>query len=92
MSSIIDQIEKCIKRYDYLINKKRTSRELTTEEEQELILLTPNVARPLLMMAELVRDTIAEMKEYKIIQKGGTNTPADTKKQLNYFLLFTKDV
>jgi hypothetical protein len=82
MSSIIDQIEKCIKRYDYLINKKRTSREITNEEEQELILLTPNVARPLLMMAELVRDTIAEMKEYKIIQKGGTNTPAETKKQL----------
>lgn len=83
MSSIIDQIEKCIKRYDYLINKKRTSREITNEEEQELILLTPNVARPLLMMAELVRDTIAEMKEYKIIQKGGTNTQAETKEQLN---------
>ena len=82
MSSIIDQIEKCIKRYDYLINKKRTSREITNEEEQELILLTPNVARPLLMMAELVRDTIAEMKEYKIIQKGGTNTPAETKDKL----------
>lgn len=83
MSSIIDQIEKCIKRYDYLINKKRTSREITNEEEQELILLTPNVARPLLMMAELVRDTIAEMKEYKIIQKGGTNTQSETKDQLN---------
>ena len=80
MSSIIDQIEKCIKRYDYLINKKRTSREITNEEEQELILLTPNVARPLLMMAELVRDTIAEMKEYKIIQKGGT--ASDTKEKL----------
>jgi hypothetical protein len=83
MSSIIDQIEKCIKRYDYLINKKRTSREITNEEEQELILLTPNVARPLLMMAELVRDTIAEMKEYKIIQKGGEITKADTKEELN---------
>ena len=74
MSSIIEQIEKCIKRYDYLINKKITTKELTEDEEEELILLTPSVTRPLLMMAELANEAFDEMTKYKIIQKGGTTT------------------
>ena len=72
-SSIIDQIEKCMKRYDYLINKKASLKELSDDEEGELILLTPNVSTSLVMMLELFRDAIEDEKKinYKK-QHGGT--------------------
>jgi hypothetical protein len=81
MSSIIEQIEKCIKRYDYLINKKITTKELTEDEEEELILLIPSVTRPLLMMAELANEAFDEMTNYKIIQTGGNGTEAAAQHQ-----------
>lgn len=62
-TSIVDHIEKCIKRYDYLINKKGSSKELTNDEESELILLTPNVSTSLVMMLELFRDAIEDEKK-----------------------------
>ena len=72
-SSIIDQIEKCMKRYDYLINKQVSLKELSDDEEGELILLTPNVSTSLVMMLELFRDAIEDEKKinYKN-QHGGT--------------------
>ena len=72
-SSIIDQIEKCMKRYDYLINKQVSLKELSDDEEGELRLLTPNVSTSLVMMLELFRDAIEDEKKinYKK-QHGGT--------------------
>jgi hypothetical protein len=75
-TSIVDHIEKCIKRYDYLINKKGSSKELTNDEEGELLLLTPNVSTSLVMMLELFRDAIEDEKKsnYKN-QHGGAGEP-----------------
>ena len=75
-TSIVDHIEKCIKRYDYLINKKGSSKELTNDEEGELLLLTPNVSTSLVMMLELFRDAIEDEKKsnYKN-QHGGAGDP-----------------
>lgn len=70
-SSIIDHIEKCIKRYDYLINKKASLKELTNDEEGELILLTPNVSTSLVMMLELFRDAIEDEKKSNNKNKHG---------------------
>jgi hypothetical protein len=75
-SSIIDHIEKCIKRYDYLINKKASLKELTNDEEGELILLTPNVSTSLVMMLELFRDAIEDEKKSNNKNKhGGAGEP-----------------
>jgi len=76
MSSIITQIEKCIKRYDYLMEKYSSSKQLTDEEYEELKLLAPNVARPLLMMIELIQETFDEHKDKNMfIQTGGSDPP-----------------
>ncbi len=76
MSSIITQIEKCIKRYDYLMEKYSSSKQLTDEEYEELKLLAPNVARPLLMMIELIQETFDEHKDKNMfIQTGGSEPP-----------------
>ena len=76
MSSIITQIEKCIKRYDYLMEKYSSSKQLTDEEYEELKLLAPNVARPLLMMIELIQETFDEHKDKNMfIQTGGSEQP-----------------
>lgn len=77
-SSIIDQIEKCMKRYDYLINKQASLKELSDDEEGELKLLTPNVSTSLVMMLELFRDAIEDEKKinYKNNQHGGAAGPA----------------
>lgn len=77
-SSIIDQIEKCMKRYDYLINKQASLKELSDDEESELKLLTPNVSTSLVMMLELFRDAIEDEKKinYKNNQHGGAAGPA----------------
>jgi hypothetical protein len=62
-----------MKRYDYLINKQVSLKELSDDEEGELKLLTPNVSTSLVMMLELFRDAIEDEKKinYKN-QHGGT--------------------
>lgn len=62
-----------MKRYDYLINKQVSLKELSDDEEGELRLLTPNVSTSLVMMLELFRDAIEDEKKinYKN-QHGGT--------------------
>lgn len=78
MSSIITQIEKCIKRYDYLMEKYSSSKKLTDEEYEELKLLAPNVARPLLMMVELIQEIFDENKDKNMfIQTGGREETPD---------------
>jgi len=62
-----------MKRYDYLINKQASLKELSDDEEGELKLLTPNVSTSLVMMLELFRDAIEDEKKinYKNNQHGG---------------------
>lgn len=75
-SSIIDQIEKCMKRYDYLINKQASLKELSDDEESELKLLTPNVSTSLVMMLELFRDAIEDEKKINYKNQHGGAAPA----------------
>ena len=67
-----------MKRYDYLINKQASLKELSDDEESELKLLTPNVSTSLVMMLELFRDAIEDEKKinYKNNQHGGAAGPA----------------
>jgi hypothetical protein len=67
-----------MKRYDYLINKQASLKELSDDEEGELKLLTPNVSTSLVMMLELFRDAIEDEKKinYKNNQHGGAAGPA----------------
>jgi hypothetical protein len=67
-----------MKRYDYLINKQASLKELSDDEEGELKLLTPNVSTSLVMMLELFRDAIEDEKKinYKNNQHGGAPGPA----------------
>ena len=60
--SIIDNVERYMKRYDYLIQKREKQynkgKRLSQEEDEELLKLKPNVITPILVMFELLHDTI----------------------------------
>jgi len=62
--SIIDPIERYIKRYDYLINKRenleKEHKKLSKEEERELEKIQPNVITPIILLFEILNDTISE--------------------------------
>ena len=64
--SIIDPIERYIKRYDYLIKKRNKLEEnghdLSKEEEEELEFLKPNITTPIILLFEILTDAISEFK------------------------------
>jgi len=83
--SIISNVEKYMKRYDYLIEKQqrkcREGKTLSKEEHEELRKLRPNVFTPILMMFELLHDTVKSNQVHRqqtskvksvINQTGGT--------------------
>jgi hypothetical protein len=81
--SIIDDIEKNMKRYDYLSEKQKrrnmNNRELSKEQQEELLMLRPNVFTPITMLFELLYETISqnqETRKVKIEQKGGAEGDA----------------
>jgi hypothetical protein len=83
--SIILNVEKYMKRYDYLIEKRerkyKQGKRLSPEEDDELQKLRPNVVTPIFVMFELLHDTIKENQENRktskhiINQTGGTQPP-----------------
>ena len=60
--SIIENAERYMKRYDYLISKRERryshGKRLTQAEDEELVKLRPNVFTPILVMFELLHDTV----------------------------------
>jgi hypothetical protein len=85
--SIVQNVERYMKRYDYLINKReqkyKKGKRLTEEEDEELRRLRPNVFTSILAMFELLHDTILTNREKRTrakMQTGGADTPnADAK-------------
>ena len=81
--SIILNVEKYMKRYDYLIEKRerkyKQGKRLSPEDDDELQKLRPNVVAPIFVMFELLYETIKENQEHRktskhiINQTGGTN-------------------
>ena len=67
--SIIENAEKYMKRYDYLIQKRerkyRERKRLSPEEDEELRQLRPNVFTPIFMMFELLHDTVKTNQEHR---------------------------
>jgi hypothetical protein len=67
--SIMNNVEKYMKRYDYLIDKHerkcKQGKRLSKEEQDELRMLRPNVFTPILMMFELLYDTVKTNQEYR---------------------------
>ena len=82
--SIINNVERYMKRYDYLINKRerryRQGKRLSEEEDEELRKIRPNVFTPILMMFELLHDTIKTNQETRKTTRlqsgGGHNSPS----------------
>ncbi len=76
-----------MKRYDYLMEKRQRKinqgKHLSEEEDDELRTLRPNVFTPIMMMFELLHDTVKTNQEYrqksskqrKINQTGGATPP-----------------
>jgi len=85
--SIINNVERYMKRYDYLMEKRQRKinqgKRLSEEEDEELRKLRPNVFTPIMMMFELLHDTVKTNQEYrhqsskqrKINQTGGATPP-----------------
>ena len=81
--SIVKNVERYMKRYDYLINKReqryKKGKRLSEEEDEELRRLRPNVFTSILTMFELLHETIHTNKEKrahaKMHQTGGADTP-----------------
>ena len=65
--SIINNVERYMKRYDYLITKRerryKQGKRLSEEEDEELRKIRPNVFTPILTMFELLHDTIKTNQE-----------------------------
>jgi len=80
--TIIENAERYMKRYDYLIAKRERryaqGKRLTPEEDEELLKLRPNVFTPILVMFELLHDTVKsnqtlrkQMNHHARSQSGG---------------------
>jgi hypothetical protein len=90
--SIISDAEKYMKRYDYLMDKRerkyKEGKRLRPEEDDELQKLRPNVFTPILMMFELLHDTIKTNQENRQLTKriktqtGGTVATAGVSPQV----------
>ena len=82
--SIIDNVERYMKRYDYLIQKREKQynkgKRLSQEEDEELRRLKPNVITPIVVMFEVLHDTIKRNQtirnQNKHIQTGGATSPS----------------
>jgi len=81
--SVINNVERYMKRYDYLMNKRERrythGKRLSEEEDEELRKLRPNVFTPIMMMFELLHDTIKtnqETRKKTRLQRGGAPEPA----------------
>ena len=79
--SIINNVERYMKRYDYLITKRerryKQGKRLSEEEDEELRKIRPNVFTPILTMFELLHDTIKtnqETRKNMRLQRGGAAT------------------
>ena len=84
--SIINNAERYMKRYDYLMDKRerryKQGKRLSEEEDEELRKLRPNVFTPILTMFELLHETIktnqehrASSKQKRMNQTGGATPP-----------------
>ena len=81
--SIIENAERYMKRYDYLMEKRERKhnqgKRLTPQEDEELQKLRPNVFTPILVMFELLHDTVKtnqtlrKSKEPARVQSGGAD-------------------
>jgi hypothetical protein len=76
--SIIENAERYMKRYDYLMDKRerrhKQGKRLTPQEDEELQNLRPNVFTPILVMFELLHDTVKTnqtLRKSKQVQSGG---------------------
>jgi len=92
--SVINNVERYMKRYDYLMEKRERrnnqGKRLSEEEDEELRKLRPNVFTPIMMMFELLHDTVktnqevrqrsSSAKQRKINQTGGATPPASPSK------------
>ena len=71
--SIINNAERYMKRYDYLMDKRerryKQGKRLSEEEDEELRKLRPNVFTPILTMFELLHETIKTNQEYRASSK-----------------------
>jgi hypothetical protein len=71
--SIINNAERYMKRYDYLMEKRerryKQGKRLSEEEDEELRKLRPNVFTPILTMFELLHETIKTNQEYRASSK-----------------------
>ena len=92
--SITENAERYMKRYDYLIEKRerkyKQGKRLTSEEDEELRNLRPNVFTPIMIMFELLHDTVKSNQtirkstlphthpHVKQNQRGGQATPTAT--------------
>jgi hypothetical protein len=82
--SIIDNVERYMKRYDYLIQKRERryskGKRLSQEEDEELMKLKPTVMTPILVMFEVLHDTIKRNQSIrnknKQTQTGGAPSPS----------------
>ena len=67
--SIINNVERYMKRYDYLMDKRerkyKHGKRLSQEEDEELRKLRPNVFTPIMIMFELLHDTVKTNQEYR---------------------------
>ena len=70
--SIIENAERYMKRYDYLMEKRerkhKQGKRLTPEEDEEVQKLRPNVVTPIFVMFELLHDIVKSNHE---IRRGG---------------------
>ena len=70
--SIIENAERYMKRYDYLMEKRerkhKQGKRLTPEEDEELKKLRPNLVTPIFVMFELLHDIVKSNHE---IRRGG---------------------
>jgi len=84
--TIIENAERYMKRYDYLIAKRerryKQGKRLTPEEDEELLKLRPNVFTPILVMFELLHDTVKsnqtlrkQTNHHASRQSGGASNP-----------------
>ena len=85
--SIIENAERYMKRYDYLMEKRerkyKQGKRLTEEEDEELQKLRPNVFTPIFLMFELLHDTVKTNQEFRKLkqysQHGGNGDKGVTK-------------
>ena len=67
--SIVENAERYMKRYDYLMEKRerkhKQGKRLTSEEDEELQKLRPNVVTPIFVMFELLHDIVKTNQEVR---------------------------